>query len=184
MVSNTNHNYVVILGRWQPVHLGHRAALYALCDQFDEVLVGIGSSNIHDYRNPFRLPEVIEMLHLTLSNYHNYRLVPIEDTPDDETWCRKALTLFGHPSYFVTANPYVASLLVDLFPLAHPAQFIPEEQKIPISGTVVRRELARGDRWVELIPAEIAAYIRTRQLDVRFRERFGLHTLTMETIIV
>jgi nicotinamide-nucleotide adenylyltransferase len=184
MASNVKNLPIVILGRWQPVHLGHRAALHALCSQFDQVLVGIGSSNIHDYRNPFTLSEVTEMLHLTLASYTNYALVPIEDTPDDEAWCRNAIALFGKPEYFVTDNPYVASLLSDKFPLAHPAQFIPEEQKILVSGTVVRRELARGNRWAVLVPDEIAEFIITRQLDISFRERFGLQTLTMETIVV
>ena len=173
-----------MLGRWQPVHLGHRAALSALCERFDRVLVGIGSSNVSDYRNPFRHEEVEEMLRLVLEPYDNYSLIAVPDHTDDDAWRREIRAAFGEPDVLFTANPYVTHLLHEIFSIAHPASVIPAERKTAVSATMVRRGLARGNGWEPFLPVEIAAYIRDRGLDARFRREFGLQTLMMETIVV
>jgi nicotinamide-nucleotide adenylyltransferase len=175
---------IAILGRWQPVHLGHQAAIQSLCERFENVLIGIGSANVHDYRNPFSLAEVTEMLRLSLGAYSNYTLAPIPDVRPDPEWCRLAIKTFGDSICLVTANPYVRSLLEGQFLISHPVDFIPEDRKIAVTATTVRREMARGGDWQSLVPAEIAAFILQNRLDQRFRSEFGLHTLAMETIIV
>ncbi len=184
MPNQKGENSVAILGRWQPVHLGHQAALQALCERFENVLVGIGSANVHDYRNPFSLGEVTEMLRLSLAAYSNYRLAPIPDVHAEPEWRRLAIDTFGNSARLVTANPYVRSLLEGQFSISRPVDFIPNDRKIAVTATMVRREMARGGNWQSLVPAETAAYILQNRLDQRFRREFGLHTLAMETIIV
>ena len=174
----------VILGRWQPVHQGHRAALISICERFDRVMVGIGSSNVYDYRNPFHINEVEEMIHLVLRDFSNYSLVSVIDMPDDDAWCREVQHRFGEPDVFFTANPYVTHLLKNQFRLAHPATVIPDVRKVAVSATMVREALARGTDWRGLLPEAIAGYIQAHHLDERFRRDFGLHTLMMETIVV
>ena len=71
MTISTRFTHVAIIGRWRPVHLGHQAALHALCEQFERVSIGIGSANVYDYRNPFTLEEVIEMLTVALEGHTN-----------------------------------------------------------------------------------------------------------------
>jgi nicotinamide-nucleotide adenylyltransferase len=184
MANSKNEELVAILGRWQPIHLGHQAALHSLCDQFKQVVIGIGSSNIEDYRNPFTLTEVVDMLNLSLGGYSNFESVPIPDVLDDVAWCEQLGQSIGQLTQFVTANPFVKSLLSDRFTISHPSEFIPDDRKVAISGTMVRREMARGDAWQSLVPAEIANYIIGKQLDSRFRAAYGLQTIAMETIIV
>jgi len=177
------HDLIAILGRWQPAHLGHQSALLALCRQFGHVMIGIGSSNIQDFRNPFRLSEVEEMLRLSLAGFSNFKLVPVPDVIDDQTWCQSISQTFGNLKHFVSANPFVKSLLHETYTISHPREFIPEDQMVAVSGTVVRRELARGGNWQSLVPKEVVHYIENNQLDERFRKQYGLQTLAMETII-
>ena len=33
-----------------------------------------------------------------------------------------------------------------------PVELVPEEERIAIDGTMVRREMARGDGWRDLVP--------------------------------
>ncbi len=177
-------NPIAILGRWQPLHLGHQAALHALCDQFERVLIGVGSSNIIDYRNPFSLEDTIEMLKLALRNYANYRLVPIPDNRDEAFWCNSVEKAFGEIDLLISANPYVKAILNDRYEISHPAKFIPDEQRIPVSGTIVRRNLARGENWQELLPKEVTQYLIENKLDTKFRKEFGLSILALDTFIV
>ena len=102
----------------------------------------------------------------------------------DPEWRRMAIETFANSSLLVTANPYVKSLLADRFSISRPVDFIPQTRKIPVTATMVRKEMARGGDWQSLVPAEIAAFILQNRLDRRFRSEFGLHTLAMETIIV
>ena len=173
-----------ILGRWQPVHLGHQAVLRSLCETYARVVVGIGSSNVDDYRSPFSVSAVEAMLRIALAGLDNYSLVSVPDLPDDDEWSRTAIDLLGRPDILYTANPYVRSLLEGKVLLAHPVDAVPPDRRTPASGTQVRRELARGDGWVRLVPPAVAEYIRANDLDYRFRTQYGLHTLVMETIVV
>ena len=51
-----------MVARWKPVHLGHAAVLRALCDRGEQALIGVGSANRYDARNPFTVAETREML--------------------------------------------------------------------------------------------------------------------------
>lgn len=45
------------IGRFKPLHLGAAAMLEALCENAEEVVIGIGSSNKYNLRNPFTAEE-------------------------------------------------------------------------------------------------------------------------------
>jgi len=172
-----------MVARWRPVHLGHAPVLRALCERAEHALIGIGSSNRYDARNPFTLEETGDMLRLALAGRENYRLVPVPDLDDGPRWRLLILDLFGPLDVFVTANPYVASLLAGDYRLLRPVELVPEKERIALDGRLVRREMARGDGWRDLVPPEVAEYLTSRQLDERFRREFGLQTLALDAAI-
>jgi nicotinamide-nucleotide adenylyltransferase len=176
------YNRIGMVARWQPVHLGHAPVLRALCDLSSEALIGIGSSNKYDLRNPFTLEETMEMIQLVLEGRKDYTLIPVPDLNHGPRWRVMVLDLFGSLDRFVTDNPYVANLLGSDYSIIPPVELVPEDEKIPLDGTMVRREMARGDGWRDLVPEEVADYLITRQLDDRFRREFGLQTLAQETV--
>ena len=171
-----------MVARWKPVHLGHTPVLRALC-RADEALIGIGSSNRYNLRNPFTLPETEAMLRLALADHANYRLIPVPDLDDGPRWRSMVYDFFGPLDLFVTDNPYVARLMASDYPIVRPVALVPDDEKVPINGTIVRRTMARGEDWQGLVPAVIAEYITANQLDDRFRREFGLEALALETIV-
>lgn len=120
------------------------------------------------------------MIRLALPGRENYTLIPVPDLDDGPRWRLMIRDLFGPLDLFVTANPYVASLLVEDYRIIKPVELIPEDERIAIDGTMVRREMARGTAWRDLVPKEIADYIALRRLDERFRREFGLQTLALD----
>ena len=172
-----------IVARWQPVHNGHLPVLRALCDCADQAIIGIGSSNRHGVRNPFSLLETADMIQLVLDGRENYTLLPVPDLGDGPRWSAMIVELFGPLDLFVTANPYVWSLLTGKYELLRPVELIPPDARVAIDGTMVRSSMARGHNWRALVPDEVADYITNRQLDERFRREFGLQTLAMNNII-
>jgi nicotinamide-nucleotide adenylyltransferase len=172
-----------MVARWQPVHRGHSPVLNALCDRASQALIGIGSSNRYDVRNPFTHEERADMIRLTLAGRGNYTLIPVPDLDNGPRWRALITDLFGPLDLFVTDNPYVSSLLAADYRVIKPVELVPEDEKVAVNGTMVRKEMACGDGWRELVPDEVADYIATRHLDGRFRREFGLQALAMDTIV-
>jgi nicotinamide-nucleotide adenylyltransferase len=169
-----------MVARWKPVHLGHAAVLRALCETGERATIGIGSANRYDLRNPFTFEETAEMIRRSLDGRSGYELLPVPDLDNGPRWRLMVLDLFGPLDLFVTANPYVASLLGADYRVVRPIQLVGEADRVPVDGTLVRREMATGDTWRELVPPPVAHYIVSRGLDLRFRREFGLHTLALE----
>lgn len=174
---------VGMVARWQPVHLGHQAVLRALCRSSAHVHIGIGSANEHNYRSPFSVDEVSEMLHLALGEWKNYTLHPIPDLHDGPRWRELVAKTFGPLDVFYTDNPYVANLMQERYRVARPVRLLDKSEQIAVSGTDVRRAMARGEDWQSLTPPEVCAYLTQHRLDDCFRQEFGLQTLALETIV-
>jgi nicotinamide-nucleotide adenylyltransferase len=172
-----------IVARWRPVHRGHVPVLRALCDRASQALIGIGSSNRYDLRNPFTLEETMDMIRLVLAGRKNYTLIPVPDLDDGPRWRAMVIELFGPLDLFVSDNPYVSSLLAADYRIIRPVELVPEDERAAVDGRMVRREMARGDGWRDLVPKETADYIAARRLDERFRREFGLQTLALDAII-
>lgn len=184
MSSLDRTDYVIgMVARWQPVHRGHAAVLRALCDHASRALIGIGSSNRHNVRNPFTLQERTDMVELVLANRKNYTLIPVPDLDDGPRWQEMILELFSACNFFVTENPYVASLLANDFKIVKPVELVQEDGKIALNGSLVRRAMALGEAWQDLAPAPVAEYITAHRLDERFRREFGLQTISLVNVI-
>ncbi|MEW6085473.1 MAG: adenylyltransferase/cytidyltransferase family protein [Chloroflexota bacterium] len=177
------YSRIGMIARWKPVHLGHAAVLRAVCSSGEEALIGIGSSNRYNARNPFRLEETRDMIQLVLAEFSNYRIIPVPDLDDGPRWRVMVKEVFGELDVFVTENPYVTSLLKDDYRVIRPVELIPPRERVPAEGSAVRRAMARGEEWESLVPRVVAEYIKSNKLDIRFREEFGLETLAMMTVV-
>jgi len=178
-----HYSRIGMIARWKPVHVGHSAILRRLCQQVGQALIGIGSSNRYNARNPFTAAETEAMLRLSLSEFNNYEIIPVPDLDDGPRWRVMALDLFGKLDLFVTDNPYVTTLLKDDYRIMRPVELLLSEEHIRINGSMVRAMMARGERWQDWVPAPCADYIQQNKLDERFRNEFGLETLAMATIV-
>jgi len=169
-----------MVARWKPVHHGHAVVLRALCDRAERAVIGIGSANRLDTRNPFSFGESRQMIRLVLKGRDNYTVVGVDDLDDGPRWASMVADLLGSLDLFVTGNPYVASLLCDRYAVARPVELVSPEEHIRLDATMVRRAMAQGDAWRDMVPGEVAAYVIAEGLDERFRREFGLQTLALD----
>ena len=174
---------VGMVARWRPVHKGHLPVLRGLCQSSEVAVIGIGSSNRYDYRNPFTFAETADMIRLVLPAQDNYELIPVPDLDDGPRWRKMIVDLFGSLDVFFTDNPYVAHLLAADYPVLKPVGLVDPADRRPVDGSMVRQEMARGHGWIDLVPPEVVAYIKDKGLDARFRREFGLQTLALEIVI-
>ena len=177
------YHRLAMIARWKPVHLGHQAILIALCRMGEKVLIGVGSSNRYNLRNPFTFDETRDMLHLVLEKFDNHMIFPVPDLDNGPAWRSMVMDMCGKVDLFVTENPYVAALLKEEYHLGRPVELIPPEMQVPVDGSLVRRAMASGENWESMVPEAVAKYIKSNHLDVRFRKEFGLQALASETLI-
>ena len=173
----TRFGRLAMVARWKPVHRGHAAVLRALCANADQVVIGIGSSNRYDLRNPFTADETEAMVRLVVGAREAVEIVHIPDLDDGPRWRDAVLDRVAPLDGFVTANPWVKHLMEPLVPVLRPVEFVPVGERLAVDGTRVREELARGDGWRELVPVAVARYMVEHGLPARFRSEFGLETL-------
>ena len=166
--------------RFKPVHLGHAVMLETLCERARHVVIGLGSPNRHDVRNPFTAEETAAMIRLVLEpRFSNWELVPVEDLGHGPRWRALVTKTFGPLDAFVTANDYVASLLATDYRIVHPAALVPRERHVAVDGTMTREAMARGEGWRALVPPAVERYLDAHGLPARFRREFGLETLAL-----
>ncbi len=175
---------VGVIGRFKPLHNGGALMLDAVCENADHVLIGLGSSNKYNLRNPFTIEESAGMVQAYLSpRYSNYQLVPVPDFghvpefSDGKKWKEYVKEHFGALDYFVSGNAYVSDLFKDTYVIIHPSVFIPKEKHLKIRATEVRLKMARYEDWQALVPETVASYLETNGLVDRFRKEFGLQTI-------
>ena len=161
-----------MVARFKPVHNGHVTLLEAACDKAEHVVIGIGSSNKYDAKNPFTAEETAKMVNLALAKYDNYEIIFVPDLGHGARWVEQAKILFGKLDFFVTGNDYVDSLLGKVFTTIHPFEIIPKEKQVIQSATKVRERMATEQNWQELVPEKVAEYIFANGLDERYRKEF------------
>lgn len=89
----SSFDIVVLIGRFQPYHHGHREVIRNALNHGKKVLILVGSSNLgRDTRNPFTSPERIQVLRLSIDldadiPQNRIGIIPIDDYPyDNNRW--------------------------------------------------------------------------------------------------
>ncbi len=174
-----------LIGRFKPLHNGAALMLDAVCDQAEEVKIGIGSSNKYNLRNPFTAEETEKMIRAYLSPRHgNFEIIHVPDFAhvpeyaDGQQWRRYVRDHFGTLDAFVSGNDYVRNLLKEEYKIMDPADLISVEKYLRMRATEVRVEMARLGSWRNLVPQEVAAYLTENNLVDRFCREFGAQALT------
>lgn len=132
MTSSThieNSHVAVVMGRWQMPHHGHNSLFRAALDNFNKVIIIIGSAfHARDTMNPFTWQERQKMISASLSesDLAKVTFLPIRDFFDDNRWRNdilkkvggiaghRKITLVGHKkdktSYYLSDFPEWSSL--------------------------------------------------------------------------
>src|SRR3989338_8202098 len=79
----------LFIGRFQQFHNGHLSVVKNLSNNFDKIIIGIGSSQEKNTKeNPFSYNERKTMISKTLKNkkIKNFKIYPIPDFYDDVKW--------------------------------------------------------------------------------------------------
>jgi len=153
----------LFIGRFQPFHKGHLAAVKFALGKVDLLVIVVGSAQkSHEPRNPFTAGERIAMIKKALDadseiDVRRILIIPVPDVDVHSMWTRQVDMLV--PSYNVVfANdPFTLLLFGERGVRTEEAPLYKREE---MSATEVRRRMASGEMWQELVPGPVAEIIK------------------------
>lgn len=146
------------VGRFQPFHNGHKAVIDRLCNEVDELIIGIGSAQMsHDLRHPFTAGERVLMITRALSGAKiPIYVIPLEDIKRNALWVAHVTSMVPKFDTVYTSNPLVIRLFAEAgVDVLSPPMFHREN----LSGTAIRKKMLEGDDWVEYVPESVVDVI-------------------------
>lgn len=148
------------VGRFQPFHNGHKAVIDLLCNEVDELIIGIGSAQMsHDIRHPFTAGERVLMIQRVLADAKiPVYIIPLEDIKRNALWVAHVVSMVPPFDVVYTSNPLVIRLFTEAgFRVESPPMY----QRQELSGTAIRQKMLEGDEWKQYVPEKAAAVIES-----------------------
>jgi len=144
----------LMMGRFQPFHLGHLDLVTQILDECDEVIIAITSSQFNYLeKDPFTAGERIEMIHNSLKDtsldLNKIFVVSLENQFNIATWAsylKSALPIFDK---VYSGNDYVLMLLYDSGINAVKPAFL---DRTRFNATKIRRMIIMDENWKDLVP--------------------------------
>jgi len=142
----------LLIGRFQPFHLGHLDAIIFGLSKVENLWIGIGSSNkSHEMKNPFTADERKEMILSSLDSKlaNRIKIYYIPDVDDHEKWTYSIDSIV--PSYdIVFSNDKFTQSLYQKRKKQVIA--VPLKNRESLSGTLIRSKIANNQNWEESVP--------------------------------
>ena len=150
----------LFIGRFQPFHIGHLKVVKYILKEFDEVIIGIGSSQYSNtFDNPFTSDERIEMIKKTLekNKIKNYKIVLIPDIHNPPKWVEHVLSIYSDFDTVFTNNKFTKELFEKK---GYKVLKTPVFNKKEYSGENIRNKISKNEFWEDLVPQEVSKYIK------------------------
>lgn len=162
---------VLAIGRWMPIHIGHKNFLINLANNYDMLIVGIGSCYENGtLRNCIPAVEREQLLHKIFAheNIRNYKIVHLPDRPTFDEWFSDVYKLCQKYSvtHFCTGNKEDILDIMKKNNLDLGAKLInPEDNSnFPFHATDIRNAILKNEfeKLDSMIPSEIKERVITQ----------------------
>jgi nicotinamide-nucleotide adenylyltransferase len=152
----------VLVGRFQPFHNGHLAAVRHALGKVDYLYIVVGSSQkSHERDNPFTASERIGMMKAALDGAgvppSRWMAIPLADTISHSVWPATLKTTVPKFDMVFTNDSLTTRLLKEQGMKVYPVPYLKRDK---YSGTNVRSGILEMKDWEKLVPKEVAAMVR------------------------
>ena len=142
----------LLIGRFQPFHLGHLDAILFALSRTENLFIGIGSSNkSNEKKNPFSSEERREMIVSSIepSMIDRIKIFDIPDIDDHEKWTFEIDQVVPKYDAVFTNDEFTKTLFekrkIDVIPVV-----LKDRERF--SGTNIRELIADNKNWQDLVP--------------------------------
>jgi nicotinamide-nucleotide adenylyltransferase len=169
----------LFIGRFQPFHLGHMAAIRFALNYVEELVVVIGSAQkSHETRHPFTAGERIQMIYRSLNadnraDTERILLIPVPDVDIHSLWTHQIDLLVPTYSVVFTNDPFTTLLFKERsIKVIQPELYRREE----LSATEVRHRIANNGDWRKLVTPQTTKVIESIDGVERIKTLLTNHT--------
>ncbi len=151
----------LLIGRFQPFHLGHLEVVRKIAKECDELIIGIGSAQIsHTFDNPFTAGERHLLISRALRDegIRDFFLVPIVDINQYGVWVSHVRSMVPPFERVYTNNPLTRRLFSEA---GYEVSASPMFNRSQYSGTEIRRRMVSGNDWKRFVPKAVAEVIES-----------------------
>ena len=172
----------LMMGRFQPFHLGHLELVKQILNECDEVIIALtGSQFNYIEKDPFTSGERIEMIHQALKendvDLNRCYIVAVENQFNIAMWAGYLKSSLPNFEKVYSGNDYVAMLLADSGYEVVSPNFHEREK---FNATKIRKMIANDDDWEQLVPSEVSKIIKKINGVVRIKTIFETDTKPQE----
>ncbi len=152
----------LVIGRFQPFHLGHKFLIEEALKYCDKIIIGIGSSNKKNKDNPWSAHERREMIEQFIKHqeYESkiLKIVNSEDDPDDDVWFQKLYKKTGPFDVTLGNNEWNNGIIKrNGINVINTGLFNREE----LEGYKIRSLMREKKTWKNRVPEYLSGEIRT-----------------------
>lgn len=142
----------LVVGRFQPFHLGHKFLIEESLKISEQITIGIGSSNIHDEKNPYpyvlRKKIILEYIKHEKLQGRVAKIVPVMDHPDDDIWLAKLLKKLDKVDVVIGDNEWVNGIFEKIKTPVVRVGFLDRKR---FEGKVIRKLMNENKKWEDRI---------------------------------
>ena len=142
----------LLIGRFQPFHLGHLAALRFALPKVDKLWLGLGSSNKPiEKNNPFSIEERKKMILSSIDDsiQNKISIFPIPDLDNHVKWIQNIDTIVPDYEIIFSNDPMTEHLYSKRNVQVIAIPFLKRDQ---LSGTRLRDLIKSDQKWNDLVP--------------------------------
>ena len=149
----------LLIGRFQPFHLGHLEALQFALSKVDKLWLGLGSSNKPiEQNNPFSAEERKKMILSSIDDSMKNKITIyfIPDLDNHVKWIEKIDTIVPKFDIVFSNDPLTDHLYSKRSVQVMTIPFLKRDQ---LSGTRVRDLIKSDQKWDDLVPSGTKAIL-------------------------
>ena len=149
----------LILGRFQPFHLGHLELIRVVKNKYGKIIIAIGSAQEKGTsENPFDKDERMDMIKLGLESagIFEYDMVCIDDINNDEKYVTHVESIVPEFNVIYSGNDLVLKLFKQAGYLTKRFEYINREEW---NGTSIRKMMLEGGEWKSMLQPEVSTFI-------------------------
>jgi nicotinamide-nucleotide adenylyltransferase len=151
---------VLFIGRFQPFHNGHLELIKNIKDKYDEIIIGIGSSQYsYEIHNPFSVEERKLMIEksLKLNRIDNYVIIEIPDIHNYPKWVSHVESLVSDFDVVISNSKLTTTLFNNKGYKVIKTKFYNRNN---YSGKKIRENIITNKPWEQLIPKTVVDIIK------------------------
>lgn len=152
----------LMMGRFQPFHLGHLELVKQILSECDEIIICITSGQFNYLeKDPFTIGERIEMIHSSLKesavDLSRCYVLGIENQFNIATWASYLKSSLPSFDVVYSGNEYVQMLLADSGIKVISPKFLQREK---YNATKIRKMMINNENWESSVPISVAKIIQ------------------------